>query len=109
MQIKYLPPSPSRPPSFPGKVAALITTAALAVVALMFSAVLLTIVLIVVVFGGTYLWWKTRELRKQMRNFPPPTQTATMQGDAFAGEMFEGEVIEGEAIRVDESSDRIKR
>lgn len=84
-------------------------TTALAVVALMFSAVLLALVLILVVFGGAYLWWKTRDLRRQMRNFPPPDQRATMRGDAFAGEVFKGEVIEGEVIRVDESGSKIKR
>jgi len=65
---------------------------------------LLTAILIIAVFGGAYLWWKTRALRKlmkeQMRGFPP--HGATMRNDAFVGEVFKGEVIEGEVIRVDE-------
>ena len=105
MQIKYIPPPSANPSSLLRKTVALIMTVALAGVALMFSAILLAVILIVVVFGGAYLWWKTRGLRKlmkeQMRGFPP--HDATMRSDAFAGEVFKGEVIEGEVIRIDES------
>ena len=104
MQIKFILPPSARPPSLLRKTAAVIATVALAGVALMFSAILLAVILIGVVFGGAYLWWKTRELRKLMkeqRDFSP--QGATMRGDAFAGEVFKGEVIEGEVICVDES------
>jgi len=77
-----------------------IAMAVLAGVALMFSAILLAVILIVVVFGGAYLWWKTRALRKlmkeQMRGFSP--HGADTRGDAFAGEVLKGEVIEGEVI-----------
>ena len=109
MQTKYITYSSGTRPSLLRKAGALVVTIALASVALMFSAVLLALVLIAVVFGGAYLWWKTREIRKQMRDFPPPAQSATMQRDAFAGEVFDGEVIEGEAVRVDESQNRIQR
>jgi uncharacterized iron-regulated membrane protein len=52
------------------------------VVSLVFVAIGLTVVLI---FGG-YLWWKTRELRKQLR--------AEMQRQQQpAGDVIEGEVI----------------
>lgn len=52
------------------------------VVSLVFVAIGLAVVL---TFGG-YLWWKTRELRKQLR--------AGMQPHARpAGEIIEGEVI----------------
>jgi hypothetical protein len=67
--------------------------------------VLLVFIMSVVVVGGAFLWWKTRELRKQikaqMQNFPPPGGAA-MQSDIFAGEELKGAVIEGEVIRVDE-------
>ncbi|MDP4029750.1 MAG: hypothetical protein Q8P42_12410 [Gallionella sp.] len=113
MQIKFISPASGNSPGLLRKTAAVITMVVLAGVALMFSAILLAVILIVVVFGGAYLWWKTRALRKlmkeQMRDFPP--QGATMRGDAFAGEVFKGEVIEGEAIegeaiRVAESTDQ---
>ena|ERR1017187_9106817 len=102
MQIKYISHSSSRPPSLLQKTGAIVATAALAGVALMFSAVLLTLVVSVGAVAFAYLWWKTRALRKQMRNFPSP-------GATMETEVFEGEVIEGEAVRVDESGDGIKR
>ncbi len=102
MQIKFISTDPNRPPSLLRKIAALIAMVALAVVAIMFSVVLLSVILVVIVFGGAYLWWKTRELRKLMRDFTPPPG-ATMHCETFADEAFKGEVIEGEVIRVDES------
>jgi hypothetical protein len=57
------------------------------VVSLVFVAAGLAVALI---FGG-YLWWKTRELRRQFR--------ARMQEQKPPGEVIEGEVIEGEVIR----------
>ncbi|MDD5300234.1 MAG: hypothetical protein PHD65_07045 [Gallionella sp.] len=105
MQIKFISPAPGNSPGLLRKTATVIVALVLAGVALMFSALLLAVILIVVVFGGAYLWWKTRALRKlmkeQMRDFPP--QGATMRSDTFADEVFKGEVIEGEVIRVDES------
>ena len=102
MQNKYLSDTKAHPPSLLRKAGAIVATAALAGVALMFSAVLLTLVLSIGAVAWVYLWWKTRELRKQMRNFPP-------RGATMETEVFEGEVIEGEAVRVEESGDRIKR
>lgn len=107
MQIKFISPTSGNSPGLLRKTAAVITMVVLAGVALMFSAILLAAILIVVVFGGAYLWWKTRALRKlmkeQMLGFPPHGG-ATMRSDAFAGEVFKGEVIEGEVIRVDKST-----
>lgn len=108
MQIKFISPPSTQPRSLLQKTAAVIATVVLAGVALMFSAVLLAGILIVAVFGGAYLWWKTRELRRLMRNFPP-AGGATMQSDVFAGEALKGEVIEGEVIRVDESRTEERR
>jgi ABC-type uncharacterized transport system permease subunit len=111
MQIKYLPDSSSNPPSLLRKTGAIIATTAVAGVALMFSAVLLTAVLTVGAVAFAYLWWKTRGLRKQMReqmrDFPPPG--ANVERETFRGGTFAGDVIEGEAVRVDEPRDRIAR
>lgn len=71
-------------------------------VVLMFSAILLAVILILALFGGAYLWWKTRELRRMMRGIAAVQRAAT-RGDAFAGEACKGQVIEGVVIRVDES------
>ncbi|MDZ4200810.1 MAG: hypothetical protein U1C96_01505 [Gallionella sp.] len=110
MQIKFIPPPSAQPPGLLRKAVALVLTVALAVLALMFSAVLLAVILVAVVFGGAYLWWKTRAMRKLMRemqNVPP--QGADAGGDVFRGEVFEGEVIEGEVIRVEASRNGERR
>jgi hypothetical protein len=69
----------------------------------MFSMVVLAIILVAGAIGWGYLWWKTRELRKQMRNFPP--RGVVMEGEVVEGEKIRGEVIEGEVIRVDDTLD----
>lgn len=102
MQIKFIPPAAANPPSLLRKAATLVVTAALAAVALMFSAVALTLILILALIVGAYLWWKTRAMRKQMRDFPPYRTQA--ESDVFQGERFVGDVIEGEAVRVDQSA-----
>jgi len=98
MQIKLLSNTTTKSPSLLRKAGAIVATTVLAGLALMFSAVLLAIMLVVGATGGAYLWWKTRELRKQMRSFPP-------RGTSMEHEAFEGEVIEGEVIRVVETRD----
>lgn len=104
MQMKYIPPpSAVRPPGLLRKTTAIMTTIALAGVALMFSAILLTSILIIAAIGGIYVWWKTRELRRQMRDFHPFPENKTFRSDVFAREAVSEKVIEGEAIRVDES------
>jgi hypothetical protein len=60
--------------------------------AFVLSVVFLATGLAVVLTVGGYLWWQTRELRRQMR--------ARMQGQPrFAGEVIEGEVISHERTR----------
>jgi predicted lipid-binding transport protein (Tim44 family) len=112
MQMKYIAYTSTRPPSLLRKTVAAVMTIALAGVALMFSAVILTALLIMLVIGGSIFWWKTRELRKQMKqhrqNFQPPSG-ATRQSDIFADAELKGQVIEGEAVRVEESEIRINR
>jgi len=89
MQTKYI--SYSSPPGLLRKAGAVAATVVLAGVALMFSAVLLTAVLLVIVFGGAYVWWRTRELRRQMRDF---AGRETVQEENPRDEtVVEGEVI----------------
>jgi type III secretory pathway component EscU len=73
------------------KLAALIMTAALVALVLMFSAVLLVIITIIGAIAWAYLWWKTRELRKQMRDFSP--REVVREEKVKDGDVFEGEVI----------------
>ena len=79
------------------KVAAFFVSAALIGLVLMFSVLIFVAVLTIGAMAWGYLWWKTRDLRKQMRNHP--------SGDGvIEGEVIEGEIIEGEVIRVIDSS-----
>lgn len=62
--------------------------------AFVLSVVFLAIGLVVVLTVGGYLWWKTRELRREMR--------ARMQehlGPQSSGDVIEGEVISREQSR----------
>ncbi len=58
--------------------------------AFVLSVVFVAIALAAFVVVGGYLWWQTRELRRQIR--------ARMQERPLDGEVIEGEVIEGEVI-----------
>ncbi len=99
MQTKYISFSSSRRSGPLRKLATLAGMVVLGVVALMFSAVLLVVILAVVVFGGAWLWWKTREMRRQIREAQAQMRQMTQP---FRGEVYEGEIIEGVAVRVDE-------
>jgi Flp pilus assembly protein TadB len=96
MQMKYEFLTSAKPPGLLRKVAALIVTATLVGLVLMFSVVVFAIIVVVGTIAWTYLWWKTRELRKQMRDFVP---RETQQEQKVNNE----EVFEGEVIRVVES------
>lgn len=73
------------------KVVALVTTVALFGVALMFSAVLVAIIAVIGAIAWAYLWWKTRTVRKQMREFQA---SATERAEMASNDaVFEGEVI----------------
>ena len=71
-----------------GKILTTVASAAALVVAFMLSLLIFaTIAAIALVVGG-YLWWRTRELRRRMREQPPG-----------------GRVIDGEVIRDSARSD----
>ena len=72
------------PPSLLQKIVTVLVTIAVFGVALMFSVVLFAVVVTVGAVAWGYLWWKTRALRKQMREHPPTGR---------------GMIIEGEVIR----------
>lgn len=71
------------------KLAAFVAGAALLVLGLMFSVVLLGIAIAVGLAVWGYLWWKTRELRRIMREHAAAAPTGG-----------NGNVIDGEAIVV---------
>ncbi len=69
-------------PGLLGKLAAAVVGAIALVVAFMFSVVALAVVAVIVLIAIGYVWWKTRDLRRRMRENPPG-----------------GRVIDGDAIR----------
>jgi hypothetical protein len=76
------------------KILAVAGGAVLLVVGLMFSAVLFVVILVLGVLALGYFWWKTRELRKVMRERAPAGE-----------EIIDGDVIEGEVVVLDEGKD----
>jgi len=69
------------PPSLLGRVAAVLAGAVALVVAFMFSVVALAVVSVVILIGVGYVWWKTRDLRRRLRENPPGGRV--IDGDAF--------------------------
>jgi uncharacterized membrane protein len=98
-----------KPGSLLSKAVALIVTALLIVFGLMFGAIILTIIATVGVIAFGYLWWKTRLLRKHLRQHNQTVRSAANDADAFKDEVFKGEIIEGEVIRKVVSIEEIKR
>jgi uncharacterized protein HemX len=107
--MRYISSTTADSPGLLQKVAVVVVTVAMAGVALMFSAVLLTGILIVGTIAGGWLWWRTREVRKQMRQMQEAMQDFQARNPEAQHEAFTGEVIEGEVIRVDRSDDIGKR
>lgn len=81
------------------RIIALIATIALVVVGLMFSAVLLVFIATAGLIAFGYIWWKTRAVRRQIREHKRAMAGAANDADVFKNEAFEGEIIEGEVIR----------
>ncbi len=76
-----------------------VATGALVLIgAIAISIVVFAFALVVILGVGLYLWWKTRTIRKQMREQvrepPMPPPSSTHQGD-----VIEGEVISKEETR----------
>jgi len=92
-QMNNLPNNTTETPGLLRKVAAFILTIAMFALVLMFSVLLFAVVFTAGAIAMGYLWWRTRHLRKQMREHPP------------GGVVIEGEVIEGEVIREVDSRD----
>lgn len=91
------------------KAVALIVTALLIVFGLMFSVLFLTVIATAGVIAFGYLWYKTRALRRLMRENTRAMNGAANDADAFKDEVFKGEIIEGEVIRKVVSIDAIER
>ena len=97
--MRHLPHTSANFPNSLRNLAAVVATAAVFGLALMFSVVVVAVFLAAGVIVWGYLWWKTRELRKQMRNYPP--RNVAMEQEMAGDDVIRGEVIEGEAIVVE--------
>mgnify|MGYP003399543755 FL=1 len=80
-------------PSLPGKILAFAAAAVLLAVSLMFSLLLFAVALVAGLLLWGWLWWKTRELRGQMRE----RQMGGMDDHPPGGRVIEGEVVREEA------------
>ena len=77
------------------KVVKILVTIILIGLALMFSVLLFVVILTVGAIAWGYLWWRTRDLRRQMRAYSPDDVV-------MEGEVIEGEVILSEVNRISE-------
>ena len=77
---------------FLGKILTVVASAAVLAVAFMLSLLILAVVAAIALLAGGYLWWRTRALRRRMRERPPG-----------------GRVIDGEVLREVEQSETNQR
>ncbi|MEJ1962105.1 MAG: hypothetical protein WDO56_11415 [Gammaproteobacteria bacterium] len=82
------------------RIVAVIGGALVLVGAIAISIVVFAVVAAIVLVAGLYLWWKTRDLRKQMQARMDERNTR-----ALPREQPRGEVIEGEFARKDDPPD----
>ena len=82
------------------KAGAVVVTLVVFALAMTFSVVLFAVVASIGLLVWGYLWWKTRDLRKAMREHVRTQQEAAGRaGGATAPAAGRGEVLEGEVIR----------
>ena len=84
-----------QPQTVLGKLATFAVGVSVAALALMFSLVAFAVVAVVGAIAGGWLWWNTRDLRKQMQE---QMQRHAEQRSA-TGYIIEGEVIRDDASR----------
>jgi hypothetical protein len=77
----------TKSPTLPDKIAKLLVSIVVVGLSLMFSALLLVIIVTVGAMIWGYLWWKSRDLREQMRQYSSVQYSSS------------DVVIEGEVIR----------
>jgi membrane protein implicated in regulation of membrane protease activity len=98
----------SRAKSFMAKTAAVVVGGVMLASAFVVSLAFFAFALAVALVLGGYLWWKTRDLRKQMREqFRGQTHVHDSQRAGSSGEVIEGVVISRGQTRDD--SDHMRR
>lgn len=84
---------PSQPAGLLQKIGAIIATVVIFGLALTFSVMFFAVVLAAGVVIWGYVWWRTRELRKVMREAQAQAQAQATRSDTASGLIIEGEVI----------------
>lgn len=85
--------NPPQPAGLLQRVGAIVATVALVLLSLFFGVMLFAVVVSVGLLAWGYFWWKTRELRKVMREQAQAAQAAQGSRPPGAGVVIEGEVI----------------
>jgi len=94
MQKRFVLNANAQPRSPLRKLLALVVAVLMFALLLMFSAVVLVILLVVGTIAFAYVWWKTREIRRQIRIMRSvATPEARRAAQASNDGVFEGEVI----------------
>ena len=96
--MRNLPPTSANPSNLLRKLTAAVATVTVIGLALMLSVVVIAVILVVGTIAWGYLWWMTRDLRKQMRNYP--FRGVMMEDEMVEDNVIRGEIIEGEVIHV---------
>lgn len=86
---------------WPGRVLSYIATLVLLGFALMFSVVVFAVLAVLGVVAGSWFWWKTRRLRRELERAGPQTW---QESQPFSQAYEQGPVIEGDAHRVEEDA-----
>lgn len=94
MQKRFILSAPPQPRSPLGKLLTWIISLSLFALLLMFSVVFLAVIAVVGLIAFAYIWWKTSEVRRQIRIMRSvATPEARRAAQASNDGVFEGEVI----------------
>lgn len=93
------------PPGPLAKIVAFLLSAIFLTLAFMFSLVALGVVAVLGIGLGGWLWWKTRALRKQMRQ----AEASLRSGHAATTAAGGSTIIEGEFVRETSANERLLR
>lgn len=105
MRISF---DPGRQPGGPlGKIAAAIAGALALAAGLMFSLVFVVVIAVLGIAVWAYFWWKTRALRRHLRDQAAQAAQAPFGQPSAAGQQSDGDVIDGEAVRVVDEDKRL--
>lgn len=99
-------PARRQPRSLLAQVLTVIVGLALLTAAFMFSLVFFAVVAVAGLIFWMYFWWKTRALRKQLRERMDEQVRAGAFEPPISEPVARGEVIEGEAVRVGDGKHR---